>query len=62
MCPYCGDIQGKDEGCDHVQCKTCKKDYCFMCSAKRAPILEHGNHYHRKKCKHYSPYEENKFY
>eukprot|EP00831_Metopus_contortus_P039137 TRINITY_DN30698_c0_g1_i1.p3 TRINITY_DN30698_c0_g1~~TRINITY_DN30698_c0_g1_i1.p3 ORF type:complete len:107 (-),score=26.69 TRINITY_DN30698_c0_g1_i1:166-486(-) len=24
--------------------------FCFVCSAKRSPILEHGNHYHRPGC------------
>lgn len=56
-CPFCLQLSGKDDHCDHVTCYFCKHDYCFRCSAKRSPTLQHGNHYHRKSCKHYAPYD-----
>jgi len=56
-CPFCLQLSSKDDHCDHVTCYFCKHDFCFRCSAIRSPTLEHGNHYHRKKCKHYMPYE-----
>jgi hypothetical protein len=61
FCPYCGMEASKDEGCDHVKCYGCKNDFCFECSAKRNPILIHGNHYHRPSCHHYSSFNEVKF-
>ena len=55
-CPYCLQPSCKDDHCDHVTCIYCRNDFCFRCSAKRGPTLEHGNHYHRKECKHYTKY------
>ncbi len=53
-CPYCMELGVKeDDKCEHVHCEYCKKDFCNLCSAKRSPILVHGNHYHRKSCPHY---------
>jgi len=53
-CPYCLQMSAKDEGCNHVTCYFCKNDFCFVCSAKRNPILVHGNHYHRPNCPHFA--------
>lgn len=53
VCPYCSFCASKEgNDCDHVQCK-CENDYCFEASCKRNPTLIHGNHYHRRQCKHY---------
>eukprot|EP00831_Metopus_contortus_P052809 TRINITY_DN44350_c0_g1_i1.p1 TRINITY_DN44350_c0_g1~~TRINITY_DN44350_c0_g1_i1.p1 ORF type:complete len:276 (+),score=29.60 TRINITY_DN44350_c0_g1_i1:108-830(+) len=52
-CPYCLKLSSKDEKCNHVTCDNCHNDFCFVCSAKRSPILAHGNHYHREDCKDY---------
>jgi hypothetical protein len=48
----------KDEGCEHMKCGICKKDYCFTCGAKRDPIMAHGNNYHRPNCDFYMPFDE----
>ena len=55
-CPYCLQMSAKDQGCNHVTCYFCKNDFCFACSAKRNPILIHGNHYHRPSCPNYANY------
>ena len=41
-CPHCLEIVCKDDGCEHVKCRTCSKDFCFQCSCKRSPTLAHG--------------------
>ncbi len=56
-CPYCYELFAKDDKCNHVKCSNCKNDFCFRCSAKRSPIMEHGNHYHRSNCTDYSKYD-----
>ena len=56
-CPYCLTLCVKidDEDCDHVKCK-CGCEFCYSCSAKRSPIIAHGNHYHRQKCNAFFAY------
>lgn len=55
-CPFCLQMSAKDEGCNHVTCYFCKNDFCFACSAKRTPILVHGNQYHRPSCPNFAEY------
>lgn len=57
-CPYCYELFAKDDKCNHVKCSNCKQDFCFRCSAKRTPIMYHGNHYHRKTCTDYFVFNE----
>ena len=58
-CPYCYELFAKDDKCNHVKCNKCLNDFCFRCSAKRNPILYHGNHYHRSFCPDYFLYDKN---
>ncbi|CAD8125855.1 unnamed protein product [Paramecium sonneborni] len=58
VCPFCNLMQTKDEKCNHVSCFGCQKDLCSACSADRIPIKSHGNHYHRKGCENYKPWEQ----
>ena len=64
-CPGCKMVYMKDKGCSHVKCVNpeCLVDFCFECSAFRAPTLAHGNHYHRPNCRFFSKYsgEEDKY-
>jgi hypothetical protein len=61
FCPYCGEA-GENAGvCDNGKCARCRKDFCYLCSAKRNPILAHCNSYHRKHCIYYSPNDNNKY-
>jgi hypothetical protein len=55
ICPGCLEPATKDKGCDKVTCQ-CQTEFCFSCSAFRQPIIQHGNHYHRKDCGFYKPY------
>jgi hypothetical protein len=57
QCPRCRFPYYKDENCDHVICMQahCQVHFCFICGCLRSPTMEHGNHYHRKECKHYAP-------
>jgi hypothetical protein len=59
QCPGCKTPYTKDENCEHVTCQNpeCGIDFCFRCAAKRSPILEHGNHYHRPACQDYGAYD-----
>ena len=54
QCPGCKTYHTKDGNCEHVQCSRCRLNFCFLCSAPRAPILAHGNHYHRLQCRLYT--------
>ena len=53
QCPICKSPYMKDDKCNHVKCKDCNLEFCFVCAAKRSPILAHGNHYHRPQCTDY---------
>ena len=56
ICPNCLEPFSKDDHCDWVRCPFCKVEFCFVCSCIRSPYIEHGNHYHRKDCKYYTPW------
>ncbi|CAD8126360.1 unnamed protein product [Paramecium sonneborni] len=56
VCPFCNLMQTKDDNCNHVRCFGCNKDLCSACSVDRAPIIAHGNHYHRIGCSDYQPW------
>ncbi|KAM3142561.1 hypothetical protein pb186bvf_005463 [Paramecium bursaria] len=60
VCPYCNTISTKDEKCDKVDCGKCKQQLCAACSCDRIPTAAHGNHYHRKGCKNYAEWIDEK--
>ncbi len=61
-CPNCLSIAGKNDHCDHVNCGTCKVEWCFVCSALREPTRAHNaNCLHRKHCTHYTFMEDHMF-
>ena len=33
-CPHCGLHTHKTEGCNHMTCANCKKEWCWLCNAK----------------------------
>ena len=39
-CPHCGSHTNKTEGCNHMTCANCKKEWCWLCNAK---IVNLGN-------------------
>lgn len=59
VCPFCLEPYLKNQNCEHVTCLKCKNDWCFTCSVDRGPILSHGNHFHRRECKLFKPWEGN---
>ena len=60
VCPFCFEPYLKDQHCEHVTCLKCKNDWCFTCSVDRIPTLAHGNHYHRRDCKQFSVWTDQK--
>jgi hypothetical protein len=61
QCPRCRLPYFKDPKSDHVKCQNseCGVEFCFGCACLRSPTMEHGNHYHRPKCKHFFEYDGN---
>ena len=57
-CPYCLEVISKIDMCDHMHCKQCENDFCYICSSRRSAIIAHGNHYHRKSCKYFSDFKD----
>lgn len=52
-CPGCKfDIQ-KSEGCDHMTCRHCNFQFCYVCLASYKDIGEKGNSAHQRSCAHY---------
>lgn len=57
-CPGCGAHIEKDGGCDHMTCRYCKYEFCWVCSAPYGGdegIWRGGNRAHGRKCRHYRP-------
>ncbi|KAH7058886.1 hypothetical protein B0J12DRAFT_594604 [Macrophomina phaseolina] len=44
----------KNNGCDHMTCRQCKHEFCWICLAAYDPIRRHGNGMHRTSCKYHS--------
>ncbi|MCJ1246898.1 hypothetical protein MMC30_004109 [Trapelia coarctata] len=54
-CPSCNvDIQ-KISGCDPHLGNLCKFSFCWACLADHQAIWAHGNHYHKRSCRHWRP-------
>ena len=48
-CPYCNIVIMKNEGCNHMKCNYCGKDWCWICQEIFTSTEEHyGNR--RSKC------------
>lgn len=54
-CPNdtCGANIQKTSGCDHMICRICRFQFCWVCLAAYMPILREGNHMHDKSCKYH---------
>ncbi|KAK3072183.1 hypothetical protein LTR53_007290 [Teratosphaeriaceae sp. CCFEE 6253] len=53
LCPGCGRKLEKIGGCDHMTCKVCRHEFCWICLAAYQAILRHGNHMHKSHCQHH---------
>ncbi|KAI0490654.1 hypothetical protein F4859DRAFT_15858 [Xylaria cf. heliscus] len=55
LCPRdCGARIQKTEGCDHMTCRQCHHEFCWLCFADWRPIKNKGNAYHKPDCKYHS--------
>ena len=54
-CPNeaCGAQIQKTTGCDHMTCRLCHHQFCWLCLAEYAPILREGNHRHAPECRYH---------
>ncbi|KAF2656747.1 hypothetical protein K491DRAFT_368676 [Lophiostoma macrostomum CBS 122681] len=41
-CPSCGLNIQKDGGCDHIKCKNCNYNFCFVCLVQYTPTMHHA--------------------
>ncbi|KAK5165585.1 uncharacterized protein LTR77_009114 [Saxophila tyrrhenica] len=56
-CPGCTARIEKISWCDHVRCRRCHHQFCWLCFAAyggKGGILSEGNKAHEKSCKHYA--------
>lgn len=53
QCPGCHAPIEKNLGCDHMTCRHCKHEFCWICGAEWKRIAEEGNQHHLPTCHHY---------
>jgi len=52
-CPGCKFDIMKNGGCDHMTCRRCGHEFCWLCLAPYEGIRREGNSAHQTTCKHY---------
>jgi hypothetical protein len=50
FCPGCKKIGGLEDGCNHIVCKACHTNFCFLCGKE---ALDHSAHWRRGGCTRY---------
>ena len=53
QCPKCQWHIQKTEGCDHMTCRHCKHEFCWICRVDYKLIADKGNSQHETSCTHY---------
>jgi hypothetical protein len=55
-CPNknCGYRIEKNGGCDHMTCRKCRHEFCWICDADYREIRQNGNHAHKGDCRYHS--------
>jgi hypothetical protein len=48
-CPRCGAATQKNGGCNHIQCQSCRHEWCWLCTATYKV-----GHYQRGACQQFS--------
>lgn len=49
-CPTCNYYTEKTEGCNHMTCKKCKTDYCWLCTSVLTNVkIDFDGHYNVKR-------------
>ncbi|EMC91691.1 hypothetical protein BAUCODRAFT_79681, partial [Baudoinia panamericana UAMH 10762] len=56
QCPWCRRKIQKDGGCDHMTCRVCRHQFCWVCLASYNNVLRLGNQKHKKSCIYYRPW------
>ncbi|KAF2840179.1 hypothetical protein M501DRAFT_680141 [Patellaria atrata CBS 101060] len=49
----CGWWIEKNDGCDHMTCTKCRREFCYSCLAPYKPIRDHGNRMHNVGCQYH---------
>ncbi|CAF5154745.1 unnamed protein product, partial [Rotaria sp. Silwood1] len=53
QCPQCHWHIQKYEGCDHMTCRQCKYEFCWICFVDYKLIASKGVSQHKTTCSHY---------
>jgi IBR domain, a half RING-finger domain len=57
-CPGCGSATQKDEGCDHMTCRKCRHEYCYICLKPYTRASHHCERSLRRHIRATSPEEK----
>ncbi|KAF2671204.1 hypothetical protein BT63DRAFT_438699 [Microthyrium microscopicum] len=52
--PNCGVKIQKTAGCDHMTCRQCTHEFCWICLASYTDIRRNGNGAHQPSCRYHS--------
>ncbi|KAF2755675.1 hypothetical protein EJ05DRAFT_540349 [Pseudovirgaria hyperparasitica] len=57
QCPGkgCGYWIEKNHGCDHMTCRKCRWEFCWLCLCDYNAVRRDGNHRHSRECRWWAP-------